>query len=175
MTEPQAPAPLAKVPSLPRVLACAAVIVAVDAYVLGQGLLVMLVLPWMLFVALPLTLRKKYAGVRPQRLRNIGVYLGAVVLTAALIFANISMAERRAETVIAALTAFKEQNRRYPDRLDELVPAFLPAIPAARYTLTSPNFHYRLRDDRATLIYSVVVPYGARVYDFEKGKWFETD
>ncbi len=167
--------PAVRIPGVRRVLACGAAIVVVDAFALGIPMVAAPVMLWMLFVALPLTLRGKYAGVRAQRLRNIGIYIGAVVIVVAYININNNNARQRAEPVIAAVNAYQAQHRRYPDTLEALVPQFLPAVPRARFTWVAGEYVYRNRDERPYLMYSRIPPYSVSQYHFETGAWRHLD
>lgn len=167
--------PAVTIPGVRRVLACGAAIVVVDAFLLGLPMVAAPVMLWMLFIALPLTLRGKYAGVRAQRLRNIGIYIGAVVIAVAYINVNNNNARQRAGPVIAAVEAYQAKHRRYPETLEALVPQFLPAIPRARFTWMAGDYVYRNRDGMPYLMYSRIPPYSVSQYDFGKGVWIDLD
>jgi type II secretory pathway pseudopilin PulG len=99
--------------------------------------------------------------------------LGAVLLVFASNAANNHLARSRAETLIAAIKAFKQQNQRFPTKLDELVPDFIDHVPAAKYILFPPFgcFHYMGSPDSHSLMYTAFPPFGRPYYQFEEGKW----
>ncbi len=98
---------------------------------------------------------------------------GAAAIAAIVTF-NL-MAQDHARTVIAAAEAFKAKFGRYPDRLDELVPAFLPEVPNAKPAGMMPRFLYYASADGHTLMYTVLPPFGRRLYTFEEQRWSALD
>jgi hypothetical protein len=150
----------------------AALLVAVDAFVLNQGGLALVVGFWMLFIALPrAAFFTKDSALRRQRLARAGIFLVAVALVIGLNRANNEIARGRAETLVAAIKAFHQQNHRYPDKLDELVPAFIDHVPRAKYTLAFDSFQYRSGPQFHTLNYTSLPPFGRPTYVFERDKW----
>lgn len=82
------------------------------------------------------------------------------------------VAEGRAKDIIAACEQFKAKSGHYPEKLSELVPDFLPVIPAAKYSLMmGTSFRYFARQDNHALMYEVVSPYDRKYYVFEKKAW----
>ncbi len=160
-----------KVPTLRRVLACAAALVVTDAFVFNQGAIAALVLLWMLLVALPVSFRAKHATVRGARLRNIGIYIGAALLVFTCNTVNNRIAEQRADALVAAVKAFQTKHQRYPKALDELVPEYIPAVPNAKYVALFSNFLYFYGEGRPFLMYIHLGPFGRRAYHFNTGKW----
>lgn len=164
-------ATVVRVPPLKRVLLCASAIFVVDAIVLNQGAIAMSVGLWMALGTLPLTLRAKYASVRGERLRNIGVYVTACVLVLAYNSVNNDIANEQAENVVTAVKAFHAKYQRYPKTLPEIVPEFIAEIPRAKYTVLSGEFRYLAGDGKPLLLYQVLPPFGTRMYYFESGTW----
>ncbi len=169
MTESAQPA--VKAIKLSRTCAWAAALVAVDAFVLNQGVLAALVGLWMLFVSLPRAVFGKSPDQRGRRLARVAIMLGAVVIVFGLNWANNQIARARAETLVHAIAAFKQAHQRYPAKLDELVPEFLDNVPRAKYTLVFSGFYYRTAPDSHTLFYIEFPPFGRPIYDFEKATW----
>lgn len=159
------------VPSIKRVLLCAAAIFVVDAIVVNQGAIAICVALWMLFGALPLTSRAKYAGVRGERLRNIGVYVTGCVLVLVYNSVNNDIANERAETVVKAIKAYHAKYQRYPETLTEIAPEFIAEIPRAKYTVLSGDFRYQPLGGKPMLYYQVMPPFGTRMYSFDSGEW----
>jgi hypothetical protein len=75
-----------------------------------------------------------------------------------------------ADQLVAGIEAFREQRSRYPEKLDELVPEFMDAIPKAKLGFQTTRFFYSNRCDAFTLGYSSPVMM-ARTYDSQKKKW----
>lgn len=165
-----APAP-AKRPSLVTALILAALLFVLDALWLNQGAIAFLVVLWQILVVLPFSFRAKHAPVRRERLRNVGIYVAAALLVFAANAANNALAQRRAENLIAAVKGFEAQQRRYPASLAELVPAHLPAVPAAKLTLADNAFRYRVSGNDASLEYTSLPPFGRSTYSFRRGEW----
>lgn len=163
--------PVAKTPSLPRALVLAALLVLVDAFWFNQGIFSLLIGLGLIFIALPRAFLPKFRATRRARLRNIGIYLIAVVIVLVLNAVNNRIAARRADDVVAAVKAFHAQNGRYPDSLDALVPAFLTAVPRAKYTLQFDKFMYIKTESSALLYYVAIPPFGRPTFDFARDSW----
>lgn len=159
-------------PSLERALVLAALLIAIDALWINQGGLSLLVGAWVILVGLPLTfLSKKFVAFRRQRLRDIGIYLSAVILVLGLNAANNRLAKSRADALVTAVKAFHAKNQRYPKTLDELVPNYLDRVPLAKYTLMFNRFTYFNLKGYVTLSYVDLPPFGRPTYDFARDKW----
>lgn len=78
-------------------------------------------------------------------------------------------ARKGAQQIIAACEAYKRQTGRLPARLEQLVTAFLPKVPLAKYTLLYNDFWYISQSGMLT--YVVLPPFGRRVYDFSTARW----
>lgn len=166
--QPASPAKL----SVWRAVLLGALLVAVDAFFLNQGVLALLVGLWTLLVGLPRTfLAKKYVPVRTQRLRNIAVYLLAVILVFVFNVANNRLARSRAETLVSAVKAFHDKNQRYPKSLEELVPDQIKRVPLAKYTFIFNRFSYYTSDRGTNLLYVNFPPFGRRTYSFTRNAW----
>jgi len=164
--------------SLFRAIFLAAVLVALDGFLLNQGVVAFLVGVWLLFISLPLRLfMKRSAELRTQYLRDITVYFAAIALVFALNAANNQIASERAEVLVAAVNAFHARHQRYPDSLEELVPDFIERVPSAKYTLLFKEFWYVApeRDMDAELWYVEFPPFYRPTYDFTTNEWRHID
>ncbi len=103
--------------SLRRTLLWAGLLVAVDAFLINQGVVSALVALWMLLVSLPLAVFSKEREQRRLRLGRVAIFVGAVLLVFGLNWANNQIARNRAEMLIAAIKAFNQKNHRYPAKL----------------------------------------------------------
>lgn len=160
---------------LRRAIAWAALLVFVDAIWLGQGIISMFVAVCLLLVGLPRTLTRKFAHVRRQRLRNLAIYLGAVVLVVGLNALNLWIAQRRADEVVAAVKAYRADHGAYPRTLGALVPRYLEEVPRAKYTLTFHKFQYIPSENSPLLMYIGLPPFGRPVYSFARNAWSYID
>ena len=73
--------------------------------------------------------------------------------------------------VVAAVKAFHAKQQRYPKNLQELVPDFLPEIPAAKYALMFNRFTYLASDKGQVLFYADLPPYGRPTFNFARNEW----
>lgn len=146
-----------------------------DGLVVGQGVLGVFVF-LVAFLAggiriLVAAHRKDRTLVRFHAAR-IGVYFAMVVAIVATIYINNRIAAYQAERVIAACRQHETKYHRLPDRLQELVPEFLPDVPRAKYTLLFADFTYFVSSEKQHHLYYVAFPPFARViYSFESGGW----
>lgn len=136
---------------------------------LGGVFLILIYLPRSILAA-------KYRSCRKDRLIRLAIYLGAVVVVFGLRAFNTDLARERAERIIAAAESYKAANGRYPERLEQLVPRFIPEIPAkAKLTLLDNGFSYHAATDNHTLMYVFMPPFGRRYYQFESKTWRDLD
>lgn len=112
-----------------------------DAFLLNQGIVAFLIIPLIFFVFLPRALwaLRTSRSLSLQRFIRAGIYL----LAAAAIFVTNAqqnrMADRRAVVLGKACLAYHAKYNQYPERLNQLVPEFIPSVPLAKYTLASGN------------------------------------
>ncbi len=170
-------------PPLRRTLLVLTVVFLVDLFGMGQGLLSLLIA---FAGATVLGVGGAWAAVkrmRPwvrSRLIRAGMYLLLGVATVAAMRFHRTTATSHAEQLIAACRAYKVQHGEFPDRLEALVPTYLPAVPRAKYTLGWGNFTYwNLSSDRDephhVLMYVALPPFGRRLYHLERGSWSQLD
>ena len=150
-----------------------------DGWVLGQGALSLLVGA----IAMLVAIAKGLAALLGKRSRAAAVQLAVALLwvsTMALTIVTVrfqaSHAQARAETLVSACKAYKATNGVYPERLQDLVPRYLPSVPRAKYTLGFGEFLYhRSAHDEAMLMYTSIPPFLRTFYDFEKERWSTLD
>ncbi len=91
---------------------------------------------------------------------------------------NAGIAATRAQALISACKAYRAQRGEFPDRLEDLVPGFIPAVPRANYTLWG-AFRYwngsQTKEPDHVLTYVVFPPFGRRLYHFEEDRWSSLD
>jgi hypothetical protein len=154
----------------------AAVLYAVDAFVLSLPCFALVLFAVVLFYFLPATLWALRSDRRVARLRatKAGIYLLATVSTFVTIGLQNSMADRRAVKVGDACLAYRAKYHRYPKNLKALVPEFISSIPVARYgLLANDSFFYSSREDdrEPMLYYEAIPPFGRRFYHMETRSW----
>jgi len=111
-----------------------------------------------------------------SRALRAGLYLFLGAATIATVRLHAATAESRAARVIEACRAFERAHGALPDRLEELVPDFLSAVPRAKYTLAWGEFTYSASETRRhTLMYVALPPFGRRIYHFEEARWSRLD
>ena len=106
----------------------------------------------------------------------MGLYRIAVpVLTLAIVDGNAALqstiATANAERIIVACEQFRLANGRYPDQLDELVPKHLRSISQAKYSLVYGDFRYWNIEGKTRLMWTVIPPFGRKIYNFERREW----
>jgi hypothetical protein len=150
-----------------------------DGLVVGQGVIGVFVFVVALLaggVRMLMAVHKKDQAQVRLRAARIAVYFLMAVAILATIYINNRIAAYQAERVIAACRQFETKNHRFPDRLPELVPEFLPSVPRAKYTLLYGEFTYFLSYEKRHHLYYVVFPPFARaIYSFESGRWSTFD
>ena len=167
--------PEVQAPSLARAVILSLLLVLIDALWLNQGVLAFLVGAFVLLVGLPRSLLREFAPTRLQRLRDLGIYLSAVVLVFGLNHLNYQVAQSRADVLVSAVKNFYSENQRYPQSLNDLVPRYVEQIPSAKYTLTSNEFRYVNSEGGVYLEYMEVPPFGRPYFSFNEGQWLYMD
>lgn len=149
--------------------ALAFAILVLDALVLGQGTLA-------LFAMVGTFLKAALGRERPRFWARSGIYAACFAATLGVLRLNDRIARSRAETVIAAVGAFQAKAGHYPDRLEELVPAYLPAVPPAKIAFAFAQFTYLKPPGEAPLLfYFGVPPFGRPTYSFAEARWSYLD
>ena len=99
------------------------------------------------------------------------------LLTFAIAFGNGNLqwkiSDANAERVIKACDEFRVANGRYPNKLDDLVPKYLPSVPPAKYCMMG-SFLYVNSDGHAMLWWTRYGFY-RRIYDFDEKRWSNLD
>jgi hypothetical protein len=152
------------------------IIYFVDALCLTQGVIVFLVLLYVLFFLVPISLfaLKKNRDIFRYRATKASVYFLAAIAIFGTNHLNNKIARHRAENIISSIKEFKSEYQRYPDKLDELVPEFLPSVPLAKYTLGDNKFRYTAsQEERRHLLIMPLT--NMRYYNFEEDKWGVAD
>lgn len=157
-------------------LALAAAWVAFDGFYLDLGvpslaLAVLLTLVWLPFNLLA----PRFRGRRLSRLGRYALYMAAAMLAMGVKLMNAQLARSGADQLIVAVQAYHAKQGQWPDRLEQLVPHYLPAIPRAKYVFADAGYLYTARQGHHQLMYVVTPPFDRRVYTFESGRWSGLD
>jgi len=154
-----------------KTLIGAALLFFVDAILANQGAISVIVGIFVLFISVPRALFGRDRALRTLRLKKSAIWLIAVVGVFAFNRVSNEMAHRRANDVIVAVKAYHQQHGVYPKRLDDLVPAFLPSVPRAKYVLFLGEFKYLYDAANPALFYVEVPPFGRPTFSFGRNKW----
>jgi len=153
---------------------CALAIFLIDAFLIGAPMISVFVLLYLIFYIAPVTLfsirnkpRFKYFGCK--------FLIYAILLSASIGFHayDISIAERRSEIIIATVNQYHQDLGRYPDTLQNLVPAYLSEIPEPR--IAPGEFYYGGAPDDPYLMFVDYPPFGRRSWIFERKEWISID
>jgi len=165
-------------PRLRRTAVALALIFLIDLGYIGQGGIALIVA---VLGTLLLSLGCAWSLIRGRRPLAVsrairgGLYvlLGAAAVGAMALHARTGRIN--ADRVIEACRSYERANGKLPDRLEDLVPDFLPSIPRARYTGMFREFMYWSTGEGHTLLYVTVPPFGRRLYHFEERRWSSLD
>jgi hypothetical protein len=157
-----------------KTLCFAASIFILDAVILNQGFVAVVLILLALFVFFPfaLLLRRRDRRKYEQRLVKIAIYVltGVAVLGSNTLQNRI--ADRRAIAIGNACLAYRAKYHQYPAELEDLVPEFLPSVPVAKWGGEHFNYSRALDPDREPMLYyAAVPPFGRRFYHMESGGW----
>ena len=119
--------------SLLPVLIVASLLFVMDALMMNVVGFSLLVGIFQVVVGLPLLFLKQDG--RRQRLRNIGIFLGVLVMVVVMVNVNAYIAPLHADRLIEAIESYRAANGVYPQKLDDLVPKFIDHVPYAQYTI----------------------------------------
>ena len=159
-----------------RTVIIAIILFGLDAVVFNQGFIAFITL----FIALPIMfvralIRWKDKPLLKKRLTACGIYLFMSILILASIGINNKIARSRAEVLIVACEKYKDTNKKYPERLSDLVPDFIKKVPVAKYAHMSKKFYYIASKDSHQLFYMSMPPFGRPTYNFERQEWSYID
>jgi hypothetical protein len=158
-----------------KTLIGAAFLFFVDAIWMNQGGISAVLGLVILFVTIPMALFDRARALRAYKLKKSAIWLVAIVSVFAFNWASNQMARHRANDVIAAVKAYHQQHGAYPRRLEDLVPAFLPSVPRAKYVLGLGEFKYLYHEASPTLFYVEFPPFGRPTFSFGRDAWTYMD
>ncbi len=141
--------------------------------VLGLGLSFLALVSYGLF-AIVRKARQERELARQYAWRGL-VYLATVTAIIGSHNLNLKMGASNAERIIAAVEVFYEDQNRFPDKLEKLVPVYLERVPRAAIRFNANAYRYWKEGDRYQLLWVKVPPYLRAVYDFSTKKWIVFD
>ena len=158
--------------SLLAVLIGASLLFVMDALIVNVVFLSLVVGLFQVVVGLPLLYRKDG---RRQRLRNISIFLGVLVLVVVMVNVNAYITPLHADRLIKAVESYRAANGVYPQKLDDLVPKFIDHVPYAQYTSLGVFWYARGGTKEPPMLW--YNPHGMdhRTYYFETKDWHYLD
>jgi hypothetical protein len=153
---------------LAAVVIVASLLFVMDALIVNVVFLSLLVGIFQVVVGLPLLYLKDG---RRQRLRNIGIFLGVLLMVVVMVNVNAYIAPLHADRLIKAIENYRAANGVYPQQLDDLVPKFIDHVPCAQYTIGGVFFYVRAGVKEPPMLW--YNPHGMdhRTYYFETKDW----
>jgi hypothetical protein len=158
-----------------KTLCVATSIFILDAVILNQGFIAVIVILLALFAFFPIAvlLRRRDKLKYEQRLVKIAIYVLAGVAVLACNALQNWVADRRAIEIGNACLAYRAKYHHYPAELENLVPEFLSFVPRAKWN--GEGFRYSRSpldaDHEPMLFYAAVPPFGRRFYHIESRAW----
>ena len=126
----------------------ALVLYIIDVLMFNQGVIAMITVFIIAFIFIPQMLFALYKKDETYLIRKgmktaiYGAMAMAILVSNGL---NNKLARSRANDVIAAVGQYEAKHQKFPARLEELVPEFLPKVPRAKFGgMTSGEFRYRI-------------------------------
>ena len=153
-------------------LITAAILFVLDAFVMNQGAISIILILLIVFWWLPKSAFKKHKGQSPKVELNKALIYGLVVI--AVFSSNIinnKIAKGRANDLIQVIENYHQTTGHYPQTLNQLVPAYLANVPKAKYTLIFNNFTYINYQGSVSLFYVSIPPFGRPTYVFDRKEW----
>ena len=156
---------------------CCGLILALDAIVIGAPMLgVYAGLALVLWLVPRIVFVRNQPGLRRHRTRVALVTAAMIAVDAMAYVAGEVVAERRVTAVADALARYKAERNAYPLRLQDLVPAYLPAIESAKpFALMAGPPVYLYQPEAPGLMYVSIPPFGRRVLNVATREWSEVD
>ena len=143
-----------------------------DAFVMNQGAISIILILIIVFWWLPKSALIKYKKKSPKiPLTKAGVYGLMAIMVLSANFLNNKIAKNRANDLILVVEQYHKSMGKYPEKLTDLVPRYIPRIPSAKYTLGFNEFWYISLNDSVSLFYVDLPPFGRPTYSFNRKAW----
>ena len=145
-----------------------------DAFFMGAPALATFILLYLAFYLVPVSL---FSLRNKPKLRYFGykaiIYTVMVAASFGFHAWDVSIARARAEGVIEAVDHYHRDKGAYPQSLQQLVPAYLTAVPTPR--IGPGVFYYLGAPDDPHLMYADFPPFGRASWSFNDRKWISID
>ena len=153
---------------------CALFIFIVDSFTIGAPMISAFVLIYLIVYVGPVTL---FSIKNRPRLKYFGCkfLIYAILIFSSISFHNydISIALKRSEVIIAAVNQYHQDQGRYPETLQNLVPGYLSEIPEPR--IAPGVFSYGGAPDNPFLMFVEYPPFGRLSWNFVNQEWTSID
>lgn len=144
----------------------------VDAFVLSMGAMSFIMALGILFWFLPEVVLLKYRNQSPKvPLTKIAIYSAMIVAVMIANAANNMLAKSRAENLVVVIEKYHQSTGLYPEKLEDLVPAYIPEVPTAKFAVFPTEFRYSNYKDTTLLFYVATPPFGRVTYNFNRQSW----
>jgi hypothetical protein len=155
-----------------KALITATVLFVLDAFVMNQGAISIILILLIVFWWVPKSAFKKYKGQSPKvELTKALIYGSVAIVVFSSNIINNKIAKGRANNLIQVIENYHQTTGQYPQTLTELVPAYLQNVPKAKYTLIFNKFTYINYQGSVSLFYVSLPPYGRPTYVFNRKEW----
>lgn len=179
---PQAPSGTvemaARPPSLRTTLVVCAALLAIDVVFFGAPMLGAYTAIALLLWLLPrIFLAWRKPGLRRHRALVALLTLGMIATDISIYRIYDNIARARVLEVAEELLRYKARTGAFPEKLEQLVPEYLPAVPVAKPGLVMLNGIWYLHKSPGPtgLMYVSFPPYGRHIYDVDKREWTDID
>lgn len=161
---------------LRKTLIIAVILYILDALIFNQGAIALITILIVVIIFLPKAFFSfKHKPLFKYKLIKAAIYFIMAVAVVGSNHINNKIAKHRADKLIEACVQYQNKYHRYPSKLEELVPEFIPNVPSAKLTFGFNKFKYISSDKHHSLMYVHFAPFARTYYDFEKGKWGSLD
>ncbi len=166
-----------KPPGLRKTLAWCGFFLALDIFFVGAPMFGMYAgLALVVWLVPRIFLSRGIADLRRHRTRVALVTAAVLAADCGAYVVSEIVAEKRVVAIADALARHKAERNAYPLRLQDLVPAYLPAIPAPKpLSLLAGGILYIYDAAGPSLMYVSIPPYGRRVLNVVTREWTDVD
>ena len=166
-----------KPPGLRKTLVFCGLFLALDIFFVGAPMLgVYAGLALVLWLIPRIFVAWKRPDLRRHRARVALVIAAVLAADCGAYLASEIVAEKRVVEVADAMARYKAERSAYPLRLQDLVPAYLPAIPAAKpVSMMAGGPIYLFDPNLPMLMYVSIPPFGRRVLNVVTREWTDLD
>ena len=99
------------------------------------------------------------------------IYFSGIIGIIVIFKFNSYLGGENANIIINAINSYYADTGVYPDNLNQLNPNYLDSIPNCAYRIMDYKYHYYVEQDNAYLMWTVIPPWGRRIYNFKNAEW----